>query len=129
VDWAGSPVPESFQGTSLRPLVEGAAVDNWRKDFFCEHVVLAPTLTWEGVRGERYVYARYFDQDPLSEFLHDLETDPDQLQNLASDPAHAELLQKMRDRCDELVNHYGGPLVPMDQRPSTIYRGARPARK
>ncbi|MEQ9410513.1 MAG: sulfatase [Fuerstiella sp.] len=132
VDWAGAPVPTSYQGTSLKPIVDGTVSVPWRTDFFCEHVVLAPNLTWEGVRGERYVYARYFDQEPDSEFLHDLQTDPDQLKNLAASKEHEEVLQQMRRRCDELVEHYGGPLVPLEQRPSTIYparrRPARPAK-
>ena len=126
VDWAGVDKPESYDGRSLRPLVEAQQPEDWRRDFFCEHVVLAPTLTWEGVRGERYVYARYFDQDPDSEFLHDLKTDPDQLKNLVNDEAHKEVLQQMRDRCDELVAQYGGPLVPMEERPSTIYGRRKP---
>ena len=121
VDWAGASTPPTYQGRSLAPIVEGSAPSDWRTDFFCEHVVLAPTLTWEGVRDERFVYARYFDQDPHSEFLHDLKTDPDQLKNLATDPDSANLLTRMRTRCDELVRQYGGPLVPMEERPSTIY--------
>ena len=127
-DWAGAPIPDSYDGTSLKPLVEGGSVNEWRNDFFCEHVVLAPNLTWEGVRGERYVYARYFDQNPNYEFLHDLETDPDQLKNLAGSSEHAGMLAQMRTRCDELVQQYGGPLVPLKQRPSTIYR-RRPQKK
>ena len=131
VDWAGVDIPETYQGSSLKPIVDGKDVE-WRKDFFCEHVVLAPNLTWEGVRDQRYVYARYFDQDPLSEFLHDLETDPDQLKNLAKDPEHSSLLATMRKRCDDLVAKYGGPLVPLNERPSTIYgnrRKPKPAKK
>jgi hypothetical protein len=48
------------------------------------------TLTWKDVRGQRFVDARCFDQQPVDEFLHDLRTDPDQLQNLATDscPVH-----------------------------------------
>ena len=65
-----------------------SAPADWRRHFFCEHVDLAPTLTWEGIRGDRYVYARYFDQSPPHEFLHDLKADPDQLKNFAADPAH-----------------------------------------
>jgi hypothetical protein len=64
---------------------------------------------WEGVRDERYVYARYFEQKPGYEFLHDLKTDPDQLKNLAGDSSSAGLLKKMRARCDELRDQYGGP--------------------
>jgi hypothetical protein len=48
------------------------------------------------------VYARYFEQKPVYEFLHDLETDPDQLVNLASDPPYREILATMSKRCDEL---------------------------
>ncbi len=121
IDWAGVEVPATYQGQSLKPIVDGDTVTDWRTDFFCEHVVLAPTLTWEGVRDQRYVYARYYDQEPLSEFLHDLDSDPDQLKNFVADPAYAAVLVKMRERCDELVQKYGGPMIPMDQRPSTIY--------
>lgn len=110
LDWAGVKIPETYQGRSLRPLVERQTPEDWRTDFFCEHVILAPNLTWEGVRGERYKYARYFDQKPPCEFLHDLQEDPDELKNLADDPAADDLLKKMRQRCDELVEKYGGPL-------------------
>lgn len=123
VDWACAKIPESYQGRSLKPLVDGTPVSDWRNDFFCEHVALAPNITWEGVRDQRYVYARYFDQQPVYEFLHDLQTDPDQLKNLATNPAMADVLKRLRSRCDELVAQYGGPLVPIEQRPSTVYRG------
>ena len=116
LDWAGVAIPKRYQGRSLRAAVERGTPADWREDFFCEHVTLAPTLTWEGVRGSRYVYARYFDQQPASEFLHDLKSDPDQLKNLAGDAAHAETLDKMRARCDALVERYGGPLAPLAQR-------------
>jgi hypothetical protein len=96
--------------------VHGSAPANWRRHFFCEHVDLAPTLTWEGVRGSRYVYARYFDQQPAYEFLHDLENDPDQLRNLTADPAHADALRTMRALCNTEMNARGGALLPMDQR-------------
>lgn len=116
LDWAGVTKPAKYEGRSLAPIVQGRAPADWRTHFFAEHVDLAPTLTWEGVRGERYVYARYFDQKPAFEFLHDLQTDPDELRNLATDPAHAETLRKMRALCDAEMNARGGPLLPMDER-------------
>jgi arylsulfatase A-like enzyme len=115
-DWAGAEKPAVYEGRSLKPLVENAAVNDWRKHFFCEHIDLAPTLTWEGVRGERYVYARYFDQQPAFEFLHDLQTDPDELTNLAVDSAHAGTLSQMRALCDAEMNARGGSLLPMSER-------------
>lgn len=118
LDWAGATKPARYEGTSLAPLVEDAKDVTWRTSFFCEHVDLAPFITWEGIRDQRYVYARYFDQKPAYEFLHDLQTDPDELKNLATDPAHADVLQKLREQCDQQMNARGGPLLPMDQRGS-----------
>ncbi len=112
LDLAGVEVPDLYQGRSLVPWLRGREVQDWRSDFFCEHLMDAGERIpkWEGVRGPRYVYARYFESG--FEFLHNLETDPDQLKNLANDPAHAKVLAVMRARCDELRDGYGGPYVP-----------------
>jgi len=116
LDWAGVKVPATYEGRSLAPLVRGETPAAWRTHFFAEHLDLPPTLTWEGVRGERYVYARYFDQRPAFEFLHDLHTDPDQLRNVAGDPGYAEALREMRALCDREMNARGGALPPLEQR-------------
>ena len=116
LDWSGQAVPSSYEGRSLKSLVEGTAPFDRRSDFFCEHVVLAPHLTWEGVRTERYKYARYFDQKPAYEFLHDLVEDPDELTNLVTSTEHTIILNELRGRCDELVTKYGGPLAAIKDR-------------
>ncbi|QDU00129.1 sulfatase family protein [Gimesia aquarii] len=101
-------IPAQYQGRSLLPFIKGETPANWRQDFFCEHLMdNAGIPKWEGVRGKRYVYARYFEND--FEFLHDLEADPDQLINFANDPNYAKVLKEMRKRCDELRDGYGGP--------------------
>jgi len=110
LDLAGVAVPDAYQGRSLTPWMQGA-VPNWRRDFFCEHLmdVGARIPKWEGVRARRYVYARYFEQQPVYEFLHDLKNDPDQLKNLALDPGHVRVLKRLRSRTDALRDSYGGP--------------------
>jgi arylsulfatase A-like enzyme len=109
VDIAGQPLPQHYQGRSLAPIVRAEPVAEWRTDFFCEHLMNNASIPkWEGVRGERYVYARYFQQEPIVEFLHDLDHDPDQLVNLADDAGHAETLEAMRGRMRELREGYGG---------------------
>ncbi len=119
LEWAGVPKPAAYEGRSLAPLVEHKPLtDAWRTHFFCEHLDLAPTLTWEGVRGQQWVYACYFDQQPAYEFLYDLKTDPDELKNLAPDSAHADDLKTMRALCDKEMNARGGAMLPMDQRGS-----------
>lgn len=115
-------MPKSYQGRDLLPLVRGEKTDGWRTDFFCEHLMdNAKIPKWEGVRGSRYVYARYFQNMPEGEFLHDLKTDPKQLQNLVGDANSTEILETMRRRCDELRDGYGGAygkkLTPPERSP------------
>jgi arylsulfatase A-like enzyme len=106
----GLPVPKHYRGRSLLPILDGHTPTDWRTDFFCEHLMHNKSIPkWEGIRGSRYVYARYFQQKPVYEFLHDLKTDPDQLKNLAGDAEYADVLKKMQTRCDELRDAYGGP--------------------
>jgi arylsulfatase A-like enzyme len=113
VDLAGVKVPATHAGRSLAPLLRGETPADWRHDFFCEHLMENKSIPkWEGVRGERHVYARYFGQSPPFEFLHDLKTDPDQLKNLATEPGSKDVLEQMRKRCDALRDRYGGPYVP-----------------
>lgn len=101
LELAGHKIPRDYQGKSLAPLVRGER-PRWRQDFFCEHLFDNLDLPkWEGVRGERYVYARYFEQKPVYEFLHDLKKDPKERVNLAGDPNQASLLLRMRRRLEE----------------------------
>ena len=115
LEYAGLPVPEHYQG-QLGLLVEGEQPDDWRRDFlgeFCAGIESIPD--WEGVHGERYVYARYLRDD--YEFLHDLEKDPDQLINLASNPEYEAILETMRKRCNEEVELRGGAFTEEELSP------------
>ncbi len=109
LDWAGVPIPRKYQGRSLKPVVSGEKPTDWRTETFHEHFAVRNRIpAHEGVRTSHYKYARYIDHD--FEFLHDLRSDPDELKNLADDPAHADMLATLRRRTDELVAQYGGPL-------------------
>ncbi len=111
--YAGIEVPTSYRGASLRPWIDGERPPQWRRDFFCEHLMEhAQIPKYEGVRGERYVYARYFEQQPTYEYLHDLRIDPDQRRNFAGDPEYSSILARFRARCDELRDEYGGVYDP-----------------
>ena len=112
LDWAGVVVPERYQGKSLAPLVNGQDSSDWRTETFHEHVTLRPKISWEGIRDDRFKYARYFDQQPAFEFLHDLQNDPDELVNLAGNDEYAAILAEYRKRCQARVMEYGGPLAP-----------------
>ena len=110
LDWAGAPIPESYQGRSLRPVVEGGKPDGWRTETFHEHFAVRSRIpAFEGLRNHRYKYVRYFDHDN-HEFLHDLKNDPDELKNLVGDPKHDKILKQMRSRTTARVKELGGPL-------------------
>ena len=112
LDWAGAEIPERYQGRSLKPIVSGEQSGDWRQETFHEHFAVRNRIpAFEGLRNENYKYVRYFDHGN-HEFLHDLKNDPDELVNLAGDPAFAEVLAAMRQRTNEKVEDYGGPLDP-----------------
>ena len=101
---AGVPVPAAMQGRDLGPLVRGKPVA-WREDWYYEHTYANPPQhripQTEGVRTKQWKYTRYPDVTPPYEQLFHLAADPQELQNLAADPAYAATLAKLRARCDE----------------------------
>ena len=98
LEMAGVAVPDAMQGRSLMPLVKGETPE-WRTEFFYEHLFKHAKIPCsEAVRDSRYKYIRFVESDPLCEELYDLEKDPDEAQNLANDPAHAETLKRMREK-------------------------------
>ncbi len=102
---AGIEEPERYQGKNMLLLVRGEKTD-WRTDFFAEHILPfgARIPKWEGVRNDRFIYARYYEYN--YEFLHDLNADPDQLRNDASNPEYSKTLKQLRSRTDELKAVY-----------------------
>lgn len=96
---AGLPVPEGMQGRSLVPLLRGDRPSDWRTEFFYEHLFQHPRIPpTEAVRTQRWKYIRYVDSNPLFEELYDLDRDPLEERNLASDADHHDLLEAMRER-------------------------------
>lgn len=102
LEWAGLSPQEGVQGRSFASILSGQDPSDWRTDFFYEHHSFPDRIPRsEGIRTERYKYLRYLDSDPLYEELYDLQEDPDESENLADDPAYAELLQQMRTKWKE----------------------------
>lgn len=112
LDWAGVKIPAAYEGRSLRGIVEGKAPADWRSETFHEHFAVRDRIpAFEGLRDGHFKYARYVDHGNY-EFLHDLSKDPDELINLATDPAYAAPLKDMRARTAAAVAAHGGPLLP-----------------
>ncbi len=102
LDYAGVAVPNTMQGRSLRPLVEGLA-PAWRADWFYEHHTLPKIIPpSEGVRTEHWAYLRWMGREPVVEELYDLRADPLQEHNLAGRPEHRAMLARLGARWEEL---------------------------
>ncbi len=82
------------------PLIDGES-PGWRQDWFYEFLWQRegiPIPRTEGVRSERWKYNLYLDGQPGYEELYDLDSDPEEVLNLAVSPEHNERLVDMRSR-------------------------------
>lgn len=104
LDYAGLSPSPGMQGRSLRPLVEGRRVRDWREEFFYEHHFNygGRIPRSEGVRTARWSWWRWLDEAPPAEEFYDLRRDPGQQHNLAADPRHRRTLETLRGRWEEL---------------------------
>jgi arylsulfatase A-like enzyme len=97
LDLAGVDVPQSMQGHSLRPVLDGNTPDDWQTEFFYEHNLNIKTIPKsEGVRTPNWKYAVYHEATPVYEELYDLTSDPDEATNLVGSAEHQPILREMR---------------------------------
>ena len=125
LELTGVPVPEEMQGKSLEPLMQDAEA-RWRQVLFLENnMTIQNYPRMEAVRTHQWKYVRYFDkakdqkyedmllasihgERPVYEELFDLVNDPAESQNLAEDPSHSKILERLRARNAALVKKLRG---------------------
>jgi arylsulfatase A-like enzyme len=100
LDLAGVRVPETMDGRSMKPLINGK-ITTWREHFFFEHFV-SPTAPIyiprnDGVRTKTTKYARWIDLDPVVEEFYDLAKDPMESNNVIDDPAYTQQVEESRN--------------------------------
>ena len=113
LECAGLPVPESVEGRSLLPLARGEHSD-WREYLHGEHTVMGQSVQWMTDGHEKYVW---FSGDGREQ-LFNLDDDPQELHDLARDPAFAGrvehwrqlLIAELRDREEGFTD--GEHLIP-----------------
>jgi arylsulfatase A-like enzyme len=108
LDLAGVKVPSSMHGHSFVPLLKGDE-SNWRKDWLYEYFEYPgphSVRKHRGIRTERYKLIHYY-EDPQEFELYDLEKDPEERTNLYGKKEHAELVNQLRQRLEELRKETG----------------------
>jgi arylsulfatase A-like enzyme len=88
-DCAGIAVPEALQGRSVCALAAGQWPSSWRRGLVTE------SRRFVMARTARYKYVVYA-QGEHREQLIDMERDPGEMQNMAADPAYAQILLEHR---------------------------------
>jgi N-acetylglucosamine-6-sulfatase len=89
---AGTTMPGN-EGLDMLPLLAHPS-STWRTELLLEHSgPVAARPPYCGVRGTRWVYVQYATGE---EELYDLDADPYQLQNVATDPSNARVLDQLR---------------------------------
>jgi len=100
--------PADMQGQSLLPLLREEETD-WRDAIYYhyyEYPGIHAVKRHYGVRTDRYKLIHFYHDIDEWE-LYDLENDPQELQNLYSDPDYANVRTQLHQRLKELQEQYG----------------------
>lgn len=94
---AGVPIPDSMQGRSMLPVLQGNTPSDWRKYYYYHY------YEWPAVHNVRPHYGIASDHYKLVKFygdvdyweLFDLQKDPEEMTSVYDDPAYADVRQQL----------------------------------
>ncbi|RDV25434.1 DUF4976 domain-containing protein [Alteromonas aestuariivivens] len=107
LDLAGIPAPETYQGESFLPMLDGQTPPSWRHEFFFEHMyqpkrVSIPPMA--GVRTQDWKYVNFYKHGHQQ--LYSLKADPDERENLAQLPEYQGILNTLSQRTAHYIERY-----------------------
>ena len=108
LDYAGVSVPADMQGRSLRLLLQGRTPSDWRTSMYYhyyEYPAVHSVKRHYGVRTQRYKLIHFYNDIDEWE-LYDLKTDPDEMQNVYSDPQYADVVKELTAELTRLRAQY-----------------------
>lgn len=112
LELAGLEVPADIQGVSLMPLLRGEHPADWRDAIYyhyheypAEHAV----KRHYGVRTSRYKLMHFYNDIDHWE-LYDLQSDPNELNNLYGKPGYEDITKEMLSKLKALQEQYDDPI-------------------
>ncbi|MCF7568256.1 sulfatase-like hydrolase/transferase [Sabulilitoribacter arenilitoris] len=121
LDYAGVKPAPFMSGRSLKPLVQGEALNvPWRNGLYLENMYTGrDTPLQEGYVDGEWKYIRFLkvshpysigdiskqDREPVLEMLFNLKDDPEEINNLIQDPRFKQKLEELRHLCDSNLKH------------------------
>lgn len=119
LDYAGVEVPDSMQGQSLRPVMEGNVPDEWQTSMYYrywEHLSVEHNVgAHYGIRTHRYKLIYYYGEalgssHAVDEYrnpeweLYDLQEDPYEMENVYHNAAYKETIKELKNDLYKLKN-------------------------
>lgn len=102
-------LPE-MSGTTLEPLFDGKKAEGWRVGLYYhyyDYPAVHAVRRHDGVRTDRYKLIHFYGEGMMNDDyeidcneFYDLENDPDELNNLYSDPEYADVVSEIQDMLD-----------------------------
>lgn len=116
LDFAGVELPQEMQGASGRSVLQAATPGDWQSSMYYRywmHMSRHKIVGHYGVRNDRYKLIYYYGEAlcasgtedisvPPEWELFDLESDPEEMRNVYSDPAYSSVVAKMTSELDRL---------------------------
>lgn len=112
LDAAGIPVPKEMQGKSLTPFFEEKPAQ-WRENLYYHYY---QDGVWHfvdkhlGIRTSRYKLIYFYEIDTWE--LYDLQTDPNELNNIYGQKSMQSLTDSLKSELKELIKHYDDTTAP-----------------
>jgi arylsulfatase A-like enzyme len=133
LDYAQAPIPNYMQGHSLRPLLEGSPGRDWQSSAYHRYWMHKDEhhYAWAhyGIRNQRHKLIYWYNSalgqpgamdgnEPPEWELFDCRADPLELFNIADDPAHRDIFEKMVRELDAKMAEIGD--IPEHDTAATI---------
>lgn len=108
---AGIEKPKEMSGTSLEPLFQDPKEKQWRKDLYYhyyDYPAIHHVRRHDGIRTDRYKLIHFYGNGEMDDDknincneLYDLETDPNELNNLYGKRGYEEITLKLQQQLDQ----------------------------